>query len=42
MSIGRISNALSEIKSEIKSSKRSVLNQITFENFGYYLGFDKL
>lgn len=35
-------SALSEIKSEIKLSKRSVLNQITFENFGYYIGFDKL
>jgi hypothetical protein len=35
-------SALKEIKSEIKTSKRTVLDQITFENFSYYLGFDKL
>lgn len=35
-------SALEEVKSEIKISKRSILNQITFENFSYYLGFDKL
>lgn len=35
-------SALEEIKSEIKKSKRSILDQITFENFSYYLGFDKL
>ncbi|HPH23336.1 MAG TPA: hypothetical protein PLW32_05605, partial [Chitinophagaceae bacterium] len=35
-------SALDEIKSEIKTTKRSVLDQITFENYSYYLGFDKL
>ncbi len=35
-------SALDEIKSEIKKTKRSVLDQITFENYSYYLGFDKL
>ncbi|MFN4122215.1 MAG: Eco47II family restriction endonuclease [Flavobacteriales bacterium] len=35
-------SALEEIKSEIKTSKRTVLDQITFENYSYYLGFDKL
>lgn len=35
-------SALGEIKSEIKKSKRSILDQITFENYGYYLGFDEL
>ncbi len=34
--------ALEEIKSETKNSKRTVLDQITFENYSYYLGFDKL
>lgn len=35
-------SALKEIESEIKESKRSILDQITFENYSYYLGFDKL
>jgi hypothetical protein len=35
-------SALKEIKLETKSSKRTVLDQITFENYSYYLGFDKL
>lgn len=35
-------SAIDEIKSETKTSKRSILNQITFENYSYYLGFDKL
>jgi len=35
-------SALSEIKKAKKESKRTVFDQITFENFGYYLGFDKL
>lgn len=34
--------ALDEIKSETITSKRTILDQITFENFGYYFGFDKL
>lgn len=35
-------SAVAEIKSKTKSSKRTILNQITFENYGYYLGFEKL
>ncbi len=35
-------SALEEIKLETKTSKRSILDQITFENYSYYLGFDKL
>jgi len=35
-------SALDEIKSETKISKRNILDQITFENYSYYLGFDKL
>ncbi len=35
-------SAIEEIKQEIKTSKRSILDQITFENYSYYLGFDKL
>jgi hypothetical protein len=35
-------SALDEIKSGILASKRSVLDQITFENYSYYLGFDSL
>ena len=31
-----------KIKKMTDSSKRSVLDQITFENYSYYLGFDKL
>jgi hypothetical protein len=37
-----LNSALSEIKEETKNSKRSILDQITFENYSYYLGFDKL
>lgn len=35
-------SALEEITSEIEKSKRTILDQITFENYSYYLGFDKL
>ncbi|MEG2101684.1 MAG: Eco47II family restriction endonuclease [Flavobacterium sp.] len=35
-------SALKEIKKETKTSKRTILDQITFENYSYYLGFDKL
>lgn len=35
-------SALDEIKTEVVASQRSILNQITFENYNYYLGFDKL
>ncbi len=37
-----VNSALSEIKDETAQTKRSILEQITFENYGYYLGFDKL
>ena len=35
-------SALSEIKQEIIESNRSIIDQITFENYSYYLGFEKL
>jgi len=35
-------SALDEIKTKTKKSKRGILDQITFENYSYYLGFDKL
>lgn len=35
-------SALDEIKDQTKISKKTVLDQITFENYSYYLGFDKL
>ncbi len=35
-------SALDEIKMATTTSKRSILEQITFENYNYYLGFDKL
>jgi hypothetical protein len=35
-------SALEEIIKETGSSNRSILDQITFENYSYYLGFDKL
>ncbi len=35
-------SAIDEIKSETENSRRSILDQITFENYSYYLGFDKL
>lgn len=35
-------SALDEIKVETETSKRTILDQITFENYSYYLGFDKL
>ncbi|MFA5297873.1 MAG: Eco47II family restriction endonuclease, partial [Lutibacter sp.] len=35
-------SALDEIKTETKTSKRTILDQITFENYSYYLGFNKL
>ena len=38
----KANSALEEIKSETKDTKRSILDQITFENYSYYLGFDKL
>ncbi|MDN3491980.1 Eco47II family restriction endonuclease [Winogradskyella bathintestinalis] len=35
-------SALEEIQTSSKESKRSILDEITFENYSYYLGFDKL
>lgn len=35
-------SAIDEIKSATAISKRSILDEITFENYSYYLGFDKL
>jgi hypothetical protein len=35
-------SALDEIKSKTKKTKRNILDQITFENYSYYLGFEKL
>lgn len=34
--------ALTEIQRDAKRTERSIVDQISFENFGYYLGFDKL
>jgi translation elongation factor EF-G len=35
-------SALDEINTEIQRSHRSILDQITFENYRYYFGFDNL
>ena len=35
-------SALKEILDETQKSKRTIIDQVTFENFGYYLGFDSL
>lgn len=35
-------SAIDEIKAETNISQRTILDQITFENYSYYLGFDKL
>lgn len=35
-------SAINEIKSKTETSKRSILDQITFDNYSYYLGFNKL
>lgn len=35
-------SVLDEILDQTKSTQRSILDQITFENYSYYLGFDKL
>jgi len=40
--IGEDNSALQEITRSAKESERKVLDEITFENFSYYLGFDKL
>lgn len=33
---------LDEINDDVKTSKRKIIDQITFENYSYYLGFDQL
>jgi Eco47II restriction endonuclease len=38
----RENSALDEIKAEISGTNRGILEQITFENYNYYLGFDGL
>ncbi|MFP5042510.1 Eco47II family restriction endonuclease [Parasediminibacterium sp. JCM 36343] len=35
-------SAIDEIKLETEISNRTILDQITFENYSYYLGFDKM
>jgi len=35
-------SAISEIKDQAHDSNRSILDQITLDNFGYYLGFNTL
>ena len=35
-------SALNEITASAEISKRKILDEITFENYSYYLGFDKL
>jgi len=35
-------STLSEIKDDASRSKRSIIDQITHDNFNYYFGFDKL
>ena len=36
------SSTLDELELAIQESNRTILDQITFENYSYYLGFDKL
>lgn len=40
--LAKENSALDEIKAVTKTSKRTILDQMTFENYSYYLGFDKL
>lgn len=40
--LAEANSALSEIQTEILSTSRSIIDQITFDNYHYYLGFDKL
>lgn len=40
--IGTKDSALTEITKSAKLSSRTILDEITFENYSYYLGFDKL
>jgi len=36
------STVISEFTSDAKASKRSIIDEITFSNYSYYLGFDEL
>ncbi|MFN5984634.1 MAG: Eco47II family restriction endonuclease [Fluviicola sp.] len=38
----KANSAIEEIKLEIEKSERTIIDQITFESYNYYLGFDKL
>lgn len=38
----RENSAIDEIKKETRTTKRTILDQITFENYSYYLGFGNL
>jgi Eco47II restriction endonuclease len=40
--IEKENSALDEIKTEIQASNRTILDQITFDNYSYYLGFDEI
>jgi isocitrate dehydrogenase kinase/phosphatase len=35
-------SALSEIGAEVKKSNRTIIDQVTFDNYPYYLGFKGL
>lgn len=35
-------SALKEIKEKVSETNRGIIDEITFENYSYYLGFDKL
>lgn len=37
-----MNSAIHEISESASKANRNILNEITFENYGYYLGFDKL
>jgi hypothetical protein len=41
-SFGDKKSALVEIKNQASESQRSIMDQITFDNYCYYLGFEKL
>lgn len=40
--LAKANSAIDELKAETITSKRTILDQITFENYSYYLGFDRL
>lgn len=37
-----LNSVLSEVSNDIEKTKRTIINQVTFDNYPYYLGFDKL